>query len=65
MEPNSEVIGVDVQGPSSLPRPAAGLVAALDQLGPAGVHVCGVSMGGLLTPAGARASAALIAGARS
>jgi pimeloyl-ACP methyl ester carboxylesterase len=51
---------VDVQGSSSLARPAADLVAALDQLGLADDHAATI-----MTPAGARASAALIAEARS
>ena len=39
---------VTVQGPSSISRHAADLVAVLDRLGLDSVHVCGMSMGGFV-----------------
>jgi pimeloyl-ACP methyl ester carboxylesterase len=39
---------VGVEGPSSITRHAADLVAVLDHLGLDGVHVCGMSMGGFV-----------------
>jgi pimeloyl-ACP methyl ester carboxylesterase len=39
---------VTVQGPSSISRHAADLVAVLDRLGVDSVHVCGMSMGGFV-----------------
>jgi pimeloyl-ACP methyl ester carboxylesterase len=39
---------VAVQGPSSIARHAADMVAVLDQLGLDAVHVCGMSMGGFV-----------------
>jgi pimeloyl-ACP methyl ester carboxylesterase len=39
---------VDVGGPSSMSRHAADMVAVLDHLGLAAVHVCGMSMGGFV-----------------
>ncbi len=38
----------DVAGPSSMSRHAADMVAVLDRLGLAAVHVCGMSMGGFV-----------------
>ena len=39
---------VGVEGPSSIARHAADMVAVLDQLGLPAVHVCGMSMGGFV-----------------
>jgi pimeloyl-ACP methyl ester carboxylesterase len=39
---------VDVAGPSSMSRHAADMIAVLDHLGLAAVHVCGMSMGGFV-----------------
>src|SRR5579859_4792450 len=38
----------EVAGPSSMSRHAADMVAVLDRLGLAAVHVCGMSMGGFV-----------------